>query len=164
MSFQPPTSQTIPTLLSEQVQRFGERPALVAGPHRLNYSQLRREVMRTAAGLHALGVRRGDHVGILMGNRQEWVLSFLALQQLGAVTVGLNTWATPREFVYALTHAQISVLVCVDRFKRTPILVLTTESSDEMKQAGRAAGATGWMVKPFDPARLLEVIGRVLPQ
>ena len=51
-----------------------------------------------------------------------------------------------------------------DRFKRTPILVLTTESSDEMKQAGRAAGATGWMVKPFDPARLLEVIGKVLPQ
>ena len=51
-----------------------------------------------------------------------------------------------------------------DRFKRTPILVLTTESSDEMKQAGRAAGATGWMVKPFDPARLLEIIGKVLPQ
>ncbi|RPH46732.1 MAG: response regulator [Burkholderiales bacterium] len=51
-----------------------------------------------------------------------------------------------------------------ERFKRTPILVLTTESSDEMKQAGRAAGATGWMVKPFDPARLLEVIGKVLPQ
>lgn len=51
-----------------------------------------------------------------------------------------------------------------DRFKSTPILVLTTESSDEMKQAGRAAGATGWMVKPFDPKRLLEVIGKVLPQ
>ncbi len=51
-----------------------------------------------------------------------------------------------------------------ERFRRTPILMLTTESSDEMKQAGRAAGATGWMVKPFDPARLLEVIGRVLPQ
>ncbi len=51
-----------------------------------------------------------------------------------------------------------------ERFRRTPILVLTTESSDEMKQAGRAAGATGWMVKPFDPARLLEVIGKVLPQ
>jgi two-component system chemotaxis response regulator CheY len=51
-----------------------------------------------------------------------------------------------------------------DRFKRVPILVLTTESSDEMKQAGRAAGATGWMVKPFDPARLLEVIVKVLPQ
>jgi two-component system chemotaxis response regulator CheY len=42
--------------------------------------------------------------------------------------------------------------------------MLTTESSDEMKQAGRAAGATGWMVKPFDPARLIEVIGKVLPR
>ena len=51
-----------------------------------------------------------------------------------------------------------------ERFMKTPILVLTTESSDEMKQAGRAVGATGWMVKPFDPRRLLEVIGKVLPQ
>ncbi len=47
-------------------------------------------------------------------------------------------------------------------FKTTPILMLTTESSDLMKQAGRAAGATGWLVKPFDPARLLEVIKKVI--
>jgi two-component system, chemotaxis family, chemotaxis protein CheY len=39
---------------------------------------------------------------------------------------------------------------------------LTTESSDAMKQAGRAAGATGWLVKPFDPAKLIEVIGKVI--
>jgi two-component system, chemotaxis family, chemotaxis protein CheY len=48
------------------------------------------------------------------------------------------------------------------RFKTTPILILTTESSDEMKQKGRAAGATGWLVKPFDPAKLIEVIGKVI--
>lgn len=47
-------------------------------------------------------------------------------------------------------------------FKATPILILTTESSDLMKQAGRAAGATGWLVKPFDPNRLIEVIQKVL--
>jgi two-component system, chemotaxis family, chemotaxis protein CheY len=47
-------------------------------------------------------------------------------------------------------------------FKTTPILILTTESSDEMKQAGRAAGATGWLVKPFDPAKLIEVIRKVV--
>ena len=47
-------------------------------------------------------------------------------------------------------------------FKTTPILILTTESSDLMTQAGRAAGATGWLVKPFDPARLLEVIQKVI--
>ncbi|MEH3086262.1 MAG: response regulator [Xylophilus ampelinus] len=49
-----------------------------------------------------------------------------------------------------------------DRFKSVPILILTTESSDQMKQAGRAAGATGWLVKPFDPTRLIEVIQKVL--
>jgi two-component system chemotaxis response regulator CheY len=47
-------------------------------------------------------------------------------------------------------------------FRTTPILILTTESSDQMKQAGRAAGATGWLVKPFDPAKLIEVIRKVL--
>lgn len=48
------------------------------------------------------------------------------------------------------------------KFKTTPILMLTTESSDLMKQAGKAAGATGWLVKPFDPARLIEVIKKVI--
>ena len=48
------------------------------------------------------------------------------------------------------------------KFKTTPILILTTESSDQMKQAGRGAGATGWLVKPFDPAKLLEVIKKVV--
>ena len=47
-------------------------------------------------------------------------------------------------------------------FAQTPILILTTESSDQMKQAGRAAGATGWLVKPFDPQRLIEVIHKVI--
>ncbi len=49
-----------------------------------------------------------------------------------------------------------------EKFKTTPILILTTESSDQMKQAGRAAGATGWLVKPFDPTKLIEVIGKVI--
>ena len=48
------------------------------------------------------------------------------------------------------------------KFKTIPILILTTESSDQMKQAGRSAGATGWMVKPFDPAKLIEVIKKVI--
>ena len=48
------------------------------------------------------------------------------------------------------------------KFKTTPILILTTESSDAMKQAGRTAGATGWLVKPFDPGRLIEVIQKVI--
>jgi two-component system chemotaxis response regulator CheY len=46
--------------------------------------------------------------------------------------------------------------------KYIPILMLTTESQPEMKQKGKAAGATGWIVKPFDPPKLLAVIAKVL--
>lgn len=49
------------------------------------------------------------------------------------------------------------------RTKSTPILVLTTEATTEMKQAGRAAGATGWIVKPFNPQQLVQVVAKVLP-
>ena len=47
-------------------------------------------------------------------------------------------------------------------YSNVPILVLTTESSQEMKANGRAAGATGWLVKPFEPRRLIEVIKKVI--
>ncbi len=43
----------------------------------------------------------------------------------------------------------------------TPILVLTTESDDSKKNEGRAAGATGWIVKPFEPEKLLKVVQKV---
>jgi two-component system chemotaxis response regulator CheY len=46
--------------------------------------------------------------------------------------------------------------------KYIPILMLTTESQPEMRQRGKAAGATGWLVKPFDPPKLLAVITKVL--
>src|SRR4029077_17607116 len=47
-------------------------------------------------------------------------------------------------------------------YTETPILVLTTERSEALRQAGREAGATGWMVKPFDPERLVQMFRRVL--
>lgn len=48
------------------------------------------------------------------------------------------------------------------QYATTPILMLTTESSDAMKSQGRAAGATGWLVKPFDPQKLIEVVRKVI--
>ena len=49
-------------------------------------------------------------------------------------------------------------------FKHVPVLVLTTDNTDEKKEVGRAAGATGWLVKPFDSELILKVIRKVLPQ
>jgi two-component system chemotaxis response regulator CheY len=51
----------------------------------------------------------------------------------------------------------------ITAFRFTPILMLTTESALEKKQAGKEAGATGWIVKPFNPDVLLKTIAKVLP-
>ncbi|HZZ18388.1 MAG TPA: response regulator [Opitutaceae bacterium] len=48
-------------------------------------------------------------------------------------------------------------------FARTPILLLTTESDPTIKDRGRAAGATGWIVKPFKQEQLVAVVAKVLP-
>jgi two-component system chemotaxis response regulator CheY len=56
----------------------------------------------------------------------------------------------------------IKSLRAMPQYAATPILMLTTESSDAMKSQGRAAGATGWLVKPFDPQKLIEVVRKVI--
>ena len=56
----------------------------------------------------------------------------------------------------------IANLRSLSSYQKVPILMLTTESSDEMKAKGRAAGANGWLVKPFDPKRLIEVVQNVI--
>ncbi|MFQ3197832.1 MAG: two-component system chemotaxis response regulator CheY [Paraglaciecola sp.] len=56
----------------------------------------------------------------------------------------------------------ITSLRTLPAYATTPIIVLTTEASDSVKAQGKAAGATGWMVKPFDPKKLLEVMSKVL--
>ena len=56
----------------------------------------------------------------------------------------------------------IKALRGMPSYRSVPILMLTTESSDAMKSQGRAAGATGWLVKPFDPPKLLEVVKKVI--
>ena len=56
----------------------------------------------------------------------------------------------------------IKNLRSLPQYKTVPILMLTTESSDAMKAQGKAAGATGWLVKPFDPQKLVEVVKKVI--
>ena len=57
-----------------------------------------------------------------------------------------------------LTHQ----LRSMPQYKFVPIVLLTTESHAEKKQEGRAAGATGWIVKPFEPEKLLAVLHKVM--
>jgi two-component system, chemotaxis family, chemotaxis protein CheY len=56
----------------------------------------------------------------------------------------------------------VSELRMLPTYRLTPLLLLTTESSMEKKMEGKKAGATGWIVKPFNPAQLLATLARVL--
>ena len=56
----------------------------------------------------------------------------------------------------------IRQLRALPNYKFTPLLMLTTESGSDKKQEGKAAGATGWLVKPFDPEQLLATVRKVL--
>jgi len=56
----------------------------------------------------------------------------------------------------------IKALRQLANYRFTPILTVTTESAEQQKQQGRAAGATGWIVKPFEPRQLLAVVHKVL--
>jgi fatty-acyl-CoA synthase len=122
-----PSSRTIAGLLDEQAARFGAREALVGGSIRYTYAQLREEVRAFAKGLAALGVRKGDHVAILMGNRPEWIVADLAVCALGAVMVAVNTWVTARELCYVLAHSDAKLLIASAHFLRYDYFTLLAE-------------------------------------
>lgn len=117
MTSQPP-GRTLPGLIHHYAAAAGGSEAVVSAQARLTYSQLRNEAARAARGLEALGVRHGDKVALLMGNRAEWVVTAVAVASLGATVVALNTWWTPREIEYAVDHSEARFLVCGSRYIR----------------------------------------------
>jgi fatty-acyl-CoA synthase len=122
-----PTSRTIPALLDEQAARFPAREVLVGDGQRYTYAALREQVRAFAKGLHALGVRKGDHVAILMGNRPEWVIADLAVCALGGVMVAVNTWVTARELAYVLAHSDAKLLIASDHFLKYDYFAMLAE-------------------------------------
>ena len=111
-----PVSRTVPSLLEEMAERYPHIEFVVGEDKRWTYPEFQRDVDRLARALHALGVRRGDHVAILMGNRPEWLMADFAILSLGAVMVSINTWASERELKYLLQHSDTRVLMMVDQF------------------------------------------------
>ncbi len=127
-----PQARTAPALLDEMARRQPNREAVVDGARRWTYGQLRQEAQIGAAGLWALGVRPGERVAILMGNRAEWLSSYFAILGLGATAVALNTWLTPSEQAYQLNHAEVTTLILADRFRCRDVLA----ELDEMRAIG----------------------------
>jgi fatty-acyl-CoA synthase len=109
--------QTYWQALSAAADRWPEAEAVVvSGVARLGFAAFREEVRRTAANLKRLGLRRGDHIAICMGNHLEWPVLLFAAAALGAVTVPVNTRFKAEELAYCLEQADVRMLAVADRF------------------------------------------------
>jgi two-component system chemotaxis response regulator CheY len=97
------------------------------------------------AGFSVLEAGNGEEgLKVLDGKRVDLIITDLNMPVMDGIT-----------FIRALRGRTAT------RF--TPVLMLTTESQATKKAEGKSAGATGWIVKPFHPDRLLEIIRKVLP-
>jgi long-chain acyl-CoA synthetase len=90
---------------------FGDRQFLVYENERWTYAEHWRVVAGLAQKWQAHGIGKGDRVAIAMRNYPEWVITFWAVQALGAVAVPLNAWWTGDELAYGIRDSQPKLLV-----------------------------------------------------
>ncbi len=116
--------QTLAEVLNATAAAHAQEEALVIAGRRLNWAELRDNVREVAQGLRALGIGRGDHVAVCMGNTLEWVIFFYAAARIGAVTVPVNTRFKGDEMLYCLKQADVKLLFIADRFLKIDFIAL----------------------------------------
>jgi long-chain acyl-CoA synthetase len=103
---------TLGELLTLQSLQYGDYECLVfpwTGA-RWTYADLNDEADRVARGMLAMGIKKGDRVGIMAGNCEQYISIFFAAARVGAILVVLNNTYTPSELYYALNHTGTSAL------------------------------------------------------
>ena len=128
---------TIPELLDEAVLRFGWRDA-VTFPQQgrtLTYYDLQRESDNLAAGFLALGLGKGDRIGIWSPNRLEWVLTQYATARIGLVLVNVNPAYRLSELEFALKKVGCKALIVAERFKSSDYLDMIRSLVPEVADA-----------------------------
>jgi fatty-acyl-CoA synthase len=136
-----PRSRTLGALLDELAKARPGAEAVVFRGQRLTYTELRKRVGALARALLALGVGKGDRIALLLPNRPEWLVTAFAASKLGAVTVAISTFSTPREIAWTLEHARPRVLVTMESFRGRGYLPALYELCPEL--AGSQPGALG---------------------
>src|SRR5499427_9118075 len=125
--------QTIGENLAATVARFGEREAVVDFPsgRRWTYTQLAADVTDVARGLLALGIGKGDRVGIWAPNVPEWVLVQFATARIGAILVNINPAYRSHELSYVLRQSGIRTLISAESFKTSDYRAMIDEVRGE---------------------------------
>ncbi len=125
----PLLTQTIGENLRRTRERFPDHPALICEPqgYRATYSELWAQTGELARALLALGVRRGDRVGIWAPNRYEWVLLQYATARVGAILVTINPAYRTTELAYACNQSAISLLFLAAGFRQSDYVAMLAE-------------------------------------
>jgi fatty-acyl-CoA synthase len=121
-------------MLAQTVQRHGSQDALVFPKlgYRRSYAAFQADVAEAARALLALGVRRGEHVGIWATNWPQWVILQFAAAQAGTVLVNVNPSYRASELEYVLNQADITTLFLTDRFKGSDYFSILTGVCPEL--------------------------------
>ncbi|HET7671016.1 MAG TPA: AMP-binding protein [Burkholderiales bacterium] len=111
-----PPFLTIPEALRRAAREWPEQEAMVVPGERIRYGELLERAERAAASLQRMGLRRGDHLAICMGNSIDWVVAAYGASLAGAVVVPVNTRFKAEELKYCLAQSDSKFLVMVERF------------------------------------------------
>lgn len=126
---------TVDTLPKALIEMAGKQPGRVALRrkelgvwHDISWSDYLRKVRQVALGLHALGVKRGDHVAIIGENQPEWLYSALGTMSVGATFVGVYTTNPATECEYVVGHSESVVYICEDEEQFDKALVFRSRT------------------------------------
>lgn len=125
-------------LLARSARRHPDRIALAFPDREYTYAQLLDAAVDTARSLIALGVRSGDHVGLLMPNSPEFVEGYFGAALAGAVIVPLNARFRSAELSYVVEHSELAVLLTTDSVaERTDFRAILSEGLPSLRGAER---------------------------
>ena len=133
----PLLGMTIGEMLDRSAEQFPDNEALVCLHQgiRWTYREFVEKVNEAARAFMAIGVKRGDRVGIWSPNRYEWTVTQFATAKVGAILVNINPAYGVHELQYAMNLAGISVLVTADRFKTSNYRAMLYELAPELKRS-----------------------------
>ncbi|HEY7346794.1 MAG TPA: AMP-binding protein [Ktedonobacterales bacterium] len=128
---------TIGDAFDQTVSRFSDREALVSRHQHLRYTyaDLRREVDQCARGLMALGIQKGQRVGIWAPNVAEWCITQFATAKIGAILVNINPAYRLNELEYALNQSTCTALVLSPNFRATSYLEMMQTLCPELERS-----------------------------
>jgi len=130
---------TVGDLLDRNAERCPDRQAIVCEKTNLTYLELKIRVDLVARGLLGTGVKKGDHVALLMDNRPEWLLVCLAAAKIGAVLVPINIRYRLHELAYLLTDSRPSVLILIDRFHNANFIEMLFELDPKLRNSPKGS-------------------------